>query len=189
MASVLPSCSTWLATGSLYALITGCSAIAFARDTIYRDETYAFSVTVPPGLRICPPAPSGAGHGLGILLDGAGTCEAGVPKRVVVVDAEPNTVGAAHPSDLERFFCRSGTPLPVPLIVTRALRPGDDACSYRRGTGIAVWVLRQRGQGDGPGGGINEELGLVSDVRHYAVDLLAYRNLLVRVSLGPPPRR
>ncbi len=174
----VPRLPIGLAVGSLCALFAGPPATASAHDMIYRDQSYGFSVAVPAGLRTCAPLPAGAGHGLDILLGGAGTCKAGVPKRVMTIDAQPNALGAAEPSELEQFYCRDGAPLPVPLIVVRALRPGDDACSsLTRTRRIAVWVLRQRV-------GINYEIGLVSDLRHYALDLLAFRTLLVRIRTG-----
>ncbi len=169
---------TRLAAGGLFALLLGCPAAASADDTIYRDQTDGLSVAVPAGLRICGFGQSGLAHGLDILLDDAGTCEAGVPRRVMTVDAQPNLVGVTRPSELEQFYCRDGAPLPVPLIVARALRPGDDACSVlTRTRRIAVWVLRQEA-------GTNYEIGLVSDPRHDALDLLAFRTLLMRIRTG-----
>ena len=175
-----PTRLTALAVGSLCVLLAGRPAVASAPDMIYRDPVYGVSAAVPAGLRICAPLTADAGHGLDILLGDAGTCEAGVPKRVMTVDAQPNAIGAAGPAGLEQFYCRDGAPLPVPLIVARALRPGDDACSaLTRTRRIAVWVLRQRA-------GINYEIGLASDLRHYARDLLAFRTLLLRIRTGTP---
>ncbi len=174
----VPTRPIWLAVGGLSGLLAGDPAALAAGDTIYQDQGYGVSVTVPPGLRICTSGPFGSGHGVDILLEGAGTCAAGVPKRVITVDAQPNVIDAAGPSELEQFYCRDGAPLPVPLIVVRALRPADDVCSVlTRTRRIAVWVLRQRA-------GINYEIGLVSDLRHYAFDLLAFRTLLMRIRIG-----
>ena len=169
---------TRLAAAGLLTLPAGCPGAATAGDTIYRDRTTGLSIAVPDGLRICGVGQPGPVGGIDILLDDAGSCAAGVPKRVVTVDAQPDVIGATRPAELERFYCRDGAPLPVPLIVVRALRPGDDACSsLTRTRRIAVWVLRQRA-------GINYEIGLVSDLRHYAADLLAFRTLLVRIRIG-----
>ena len=106
-----------------------------------------------------------------------------MPKRVIIVRAEPNAVGTTQASDLVRFYCQGGIPLAVPLIVTRILRSNDVARSYEtRAREITVWILWQSGSPNALQDRTNEALGLASDPRHYALDLLTYRTLMVRMT-------